>query len=267
MTRACDHSTGNARIGAQLKLAGYDGILRYAAYGRTDVNITPGEVSNLIDNGIEIGIVNEHEAAYLLGGYNVGHRCAIETRDITRQCGLPDGVIYFAGDSESLQASQTNMEVVRQAMMGAAAVVGNSNVGFYGSYYVIDYLVHYAPWIEWYWQTVAWSSGNVHPHAQILQLAEAATIGGVSIDIDEIRAANWGQRTAHPTPVHHDVTEDNMIAAVTRSDGGMEVFVETKSGEVMHTWTDKDGTWHGDPGKTLHKWESLGNPTTQTASK
>lgn len=103
-----DHSTGGVRIGAQLKAAGYSGVVRYACAGRGDVNITPGEVNDLKAHGIGIGIVNEHAADYLLGGYSVGKQRAIEAQQIARACGLPDGVVYMAADFDATNGGPTS---------------------------------------------------------------------------------------------------------------------------------------------------------------
>src|SRR5512142_946191 len=195
--KAADHSTAHARIGAALKAAGYGGIFRYAAAGRASVNITQEEIEDLRAHGIQIAIVNEHGAGYLLGGYSTGHQRAIETRQITRACGLQDGVIYLAGDSEELQASTRNMSLVGDALRGAGDAIGRDNVGLYGSYYLIDYIARHYPWVRHFWQTAAWSRGLRHPRACAYQQARQVTIGGVQCDINEILAADWGQRGYH----------------------------------------------------------------------
>jgi hypothetical protein len=52
------------------------------------------------------------------------------------------------------------------------------------------------------------------------------------------------------------------IAVATRPDGKLEVFVETASGEILHTWQDAPaGGWHGaQTGKRTAAWETLGTP-------
>jgi hypothetical protein len=45
------------------------------------------------------------------------------------------------------------------------------------------------------------------------------------------------------------------------NDGRFEVFVETKDGEVFHTWQVKEGGWMGaEKGKRNAAWQSLGTP-------
>jgi len=210
--KVVDHSTGGARIGSALRAAGVSGVIRYAASGRADVNISPGEVRDLKDHGIAIGIVNEHSADYLLGGHSVGKQRAHEAQQIAHSCGLPEGVVYMAGDFDATNGGFThrgspgdvNMEKIGQALEGAAESVGKDHVGFYGSYFAIEWLVHHVPWIKYLWQTSAWSERLLHPSANIYQgdfklhQASFETVGGVSCDVDVALMADWGQRTQRP---------------------------------------------------------------------
>jgi hypothetical protein len=51
------------------------------------------------------------------------------------------------------------------------------------------------------------------------------------------------------------------IAVGTMTDGRLEVFVETKDGEVFHAYQAKEGGWAGaEAGKRNAKWYSLGTP-------
>lgn len=194
--RGCDHCVGGARIGALLKAAGYVGVIRYAAAGRSDVNVTRAEVDDLRAHGIGLAIVNEHAAGYLLGGYTVGHDRALGARQVCRDAGLDDGVIFMAGDSETLQASTQNQALVADALRGAGDAIGRENVGFYGSYYMIQYLLRSSPWIQYWWQCAAWSGGLkddgsgrprlIHPAACALQRAVTEYVGGVELDPDDL---------------------------------------------------------------------------------
>lgn len=259
MSKGCDHSNGGVKIGAALKAAGYVGVFRYACLGRSDVNITADEVQDLRNHGIQIAIVNEHQAGYLLGGYNTGYNRAIQARGICRSAGLEDGVIYMAGDSEVLQENETNRASVATAMRGCGDAIGKGNTGFYGSYYMIDYLVSHEPWIQYYWQTVAWSNRNIHPRACALQLAERDYVGGVELDVNVLYKEDWGQRGYIPTE------GDSMAIAVTKNEAGqLQIFVEKDTGEVKTTWkTDPDkggdGNWNRDKQGNV-VWQSLGKP-------
>lgn len=201
-----DHSTGGAIIGAALKAAGVQGIVRYAAAGRTNVNITKAEVDDLMKHDIAIGIVNEHAANYLLGGKPVGRQRASEAQAIATSAGLPEGVVFMAADFDVTIGGPTfpgsqgekNMQLVAEALVGAGETIGQDNVGFYGSYFAIEYLTHHLPWLKYYWQTLAWSMGLLHPARDLYQYASARTINGVSCDNDDLVSKDWGQRTKRP---------------------------------------------------------------------
>ena len=60
----------------------------------------------------------------------------------------------------------------------------------------------------------------------------------------------------------HPITEDDMITAVVKKNGAIEVFVEKQSGEVFHTWQGGENSswWGAEKGKRNAGWQSLGNP-------
>lgn len=212
MSRVIDHSTAGVSIGAALKAGGVAGVVRYAAAGRGDVNITPHEIADLRNHGLAIGIVNEHSAGYLLGGREIGKQRAHEAQQISVACGLPEGVVYMAGDDDLTlggptypgSAGSRQMQKVGAALEGAGEAIGRGNVGFYGGYFAIDWVVHNVPWIKYIWQTPGWSQRLVHPTADLYQGSQVSrqpvfsTINGVQCDVNEIRSSDWGQRTNRP---------------------------------------------------------------------
>jgi hypothetical protein len=62
----------------------------------------------------------------------------------------------------------------------------------------MDWLLHHVPWIKYYWQTLAWSMGLLHPARDIYQFASAVTYAGVQCDNDELVSLDWGQRLFRP---------------------------------------------------------------------
>ena len=65
---------------------------------------------------------------------------------------------------------------------------------------------------------------------------------------------------APPSP--HPITEEDMVTAVVKQNGAIEVFVEKSSGEVFHTWQNGPNTswWGAEAGKRNAAWQSLGTP-------
>lgn len=196
----CDHSTAGAIIGGTLRRDGYQGVVRYAAAGRGNVNITPAEIADLKANGVPVAIVVEHEADWLLHTASVAGRI-VGARDITRACKLPDGVLYLACDFDA--QGDATMQQIEASLNAAAAVVGRENVGFYGGYFAIEWLVQHG-WKDInYWQTAAWSQGLLHTYAKLYQRASTATVAGVQVDVDVVLHPDWGQRT--PAKKRHRV--------------------------------------------------------------
>lgn len=270
--KVADHSTSNVKIGAGLHAAGIGGVIRYASAGRGNVNITPSEVDDLKSHGISIGIVNEHAAAYLLGGEAVGKQRAHEAQQIARACNLEDGVVYMAGDFDATlggythpgSAGERNMEKIHAALNGAADSIGPDCVGFYGSYFAIDWLAHHAPWIKYYWQTSAWSMKLLHPTADIYQgnvisrQPSNLSVGGVSLDGNTAFSTDWGQRTKRPvshTPAGHMNADVSLLA----NDGRWSVHgthsADAHFGDDNALYTVALGVYVGGPrkGQWVHK--------------
>jgi hypothetical protein len=71
----------------------------------------------------------------------------------------------------------------------------------------------------------------------------------------------YGQGAA-PAPGPEPIQEGDMITAVVKQNGAIEVFVEKNdSGQVWHTWQNGPNSswWGAEAGKNA-KWQSLGTP-------
>ena len=230
MSLIADHSTAGAIIGGTLKRDGFVGAIRYAAQGRADVNITPAEYRDLKANGLEVGIVVEHEATWLLRGPLAVSQLIAGARSVWREAGIPDGITWLACDFDATKGGPTrpgspgdhNMHQIAASLHGAATLIGHENVGFYGSAYAIDWLTAHEPWVQWYWDTAAWSGGRPpHPRAQLYQRAQQQNVAGVQVDIDDRLSPQWGQRQAPEahkpivviTPRHHHVPRPKLPKA------------------------------------------------------
>lgn len=71
-----------------------------------------------------------------------------------------------------------------------------------------------------------------------------------------------GQAAPAPEATPEPITEDDMITAVVKKNGAIEVFVEKQNGQVWHAWQNKEngGWWGAEKGKRNAGWQSLGNP-------
>lgn len=186
--------------GAALAKAGVTGAMRYAAVGRTDVNISRSEVEDLHAHGIQVGIVMEQDAGMMLAGEARGRSEAAGALGITRAAGLVDGVVFGAvdedaslgGDPISTQAI-SNMNAIASTLTGMALALGGwPAVGAYADYFVIEWLLAHTPCRN-FWQPVAWSDGLVHPAAALIQLAPEIAINGAACDQDVVHG-DWKPR-------------------------------------------------------------------------
>lgn len=237
MSTVIDHSTAGVTLGASLKARGISGVVRYAAAGRGNVNITPHEIDDLRHHGLAIGIVNEHEAKYLLGGRDVGKQRAHEAQQIAVTCGLPEGVVYMAADDDLTLGGPTypgsqgdrNMQKVGAALEGAGESIGRNHVGFYGGYFTIDWVVHHLPWIKCIWQTPGWSNRLIHPTSDLYQGSQKSrqpiftTINGVQCDLNEVRSNDWGQRTNRPQPNPNPAGHFNADLSLLANNGNWDL--------------------------------------------
>jgi N-acetylmuramoyl-L-alanine amidase len=67
--------------------------------------------------------------------------------------------------------------------------------------------------------------------------------------------------TTTPPDSPEPITEEDMITAVVKQNGAIEVFVEKAStGNVYHTWQGgPNGKWYSTDGKQID-WQAMGNP-------
>ena len=204
---------------------GYSGVMRYASSGRNDINITKSEYFDLLAHGMSIGIVDEHAASYMLGGYAIGSNSADTSRNIVRAAGIPDGVIYFAADWDATLGGApvstnalNNMRAIQSFLEGARDKIGADNVGIYAGFFVVAWVATNMPWVKWFWQTEAWSAGNVHPKTNLLQRARSETVNGVQVDINDIMTSNFGQRDfpTNPPVIPTNTPEQTVEVDITK---------------------------------------------------
>src|SRR4051794_18236446 len=146
-----DYSAGRPG-GAALAAAGVKVVGRYAAAGRTSININAAEVADLRAHGIDVFIYNEHEASYMMGGAARAATVAPAAVKVCRDAGLPDGPIFYAvdwdatlGGAPTSATALANMRALADFLTGAARVTSWDVVGVYGGYYVIKWLLDNLP--------------------------------------------------------------------------------------------------------------------------
>lgn len=185
--KGCDYAWAHPSP-ASLVAAGIGFVMRYLSYDASK-NLTAAERDSLLAAGLGVGLVWEAGATDALGGYAQGVTEAQQAKVEAADLGLGSAPVFFAFDFDITDPEKPAGGLYLE---GAASVVGADRVGGYGDYDLIVYILQNRLPVSWFWQTTAWSGGLVHPSAHILQTANGATIGGVSVDLDTALKPDFG---------------------------------------------------------------------------
>lgn len=224
--------------GAALKLAGYTGIMRYLSFD-PGKNLSHDELTDYLNNGLDVGVVWETTATRGLGGATAGAADGAEALRQANDIGYT-GKIYAAFDFDANDAQKPTLGEYIDAFSSAVGARGRAA---YGGYWVIKWLFDNGH-IDYGWQTLAWSGGNIDPRAQLYQNG-ANTFGG-QVDTDEVRNADFGQMghgsTAVPT-------------TAPSSPSSADTYV-VQSGDFLSTIAAKFGTTY----QALASLNNIANP-------
>lgn len=178
--RGLDYAYGRPNY-AELHRQGYRFVMRYLSSSPNahpnNKDLDPAELKAILRAGLDIGLVWETSANEAMRGYAQGQADARNAKAEADRDGLHDIPIYFAVDFPA-----AGPEVV-QYFRGVVSVLGKARTGVYGGYNVVSYLFARGV-VTYYWQTLAWSAGRVHPHIHIYQSGVPRTIAGVNADPD-----------------------------------------------------------------------------------
>jgi hypothetical protein len=174
---------------AALKGAGILAVGRYLGYKTQgwSKSITPDELSAIHNAGLSVFLIwesNPTTAGYF--GYGQGLMDAQLAIEEATYLGAPKSTaIYFTVDFD---AQAADMAAIISYFNGVrAGLAGQYLVGAYGSYSVLQALKasSYAP--DKYWQTYAWSGGQMFSGNDIYQYQNDVTLQGVDVDHDTIQ--------------------------------------------------------------------------------
>ncbi len=202
--------------GKSIKEKEYSGVLRYLSYS-PGKNLSTEELKDLQDNNLAVGLVWEQGAKNALNGKQQGKNDATEAIKQAESLGFPnDRPIYFAIDFDSTPEQQIQID---EYLLGCASIIGENRTGVYGSFYVIE-RCHANNTASWFWQTLAWSGGQISSHCHIYQNGQGDFNGGA--DVDEAKQEDWGgwqckeKLTPNPALVSSTInTETSQIAPVS----------------------------------------------------
>ncbi len=185
--------------GAALAAAGKAFAVRYLAGDSR--GLTGAELADLRGHGLAVAVVHEGAAQGALAGFTQGAADAVDANNRLIGLGLAGLPVYFAVDFAATAAQQGAIDAY---LRGAASILGLPRVGVYGSYPVIS-RCRASGTATWFWQTYAWSAGQVDPRAHLYQYSNGQTINGGAVDFTRALQTEYGQ---HPTttPTTNPVT-------------------------------------------------------------
>jgi hypothetical protein len=187
---------------ADLKACGVRFACRYLSFDAAK-NLTAGEKTALLDQGIAIVLVWEQNAADMALGYNQGCSDAAAADALAVLLGMATAPIYFAADFDA-DAAQITAAV--EFMRGVNEIVGSRRSGVYGDYNVCAACI--AAGVATYsWGTPAWAGEPPAWVVDIFQYSINATIAGVEVDLNAAYTTDYGQwpRPVTPPPDPPDV--------------------------------------------------------------
>lgn len=190
-----------------LKAAGIEYVARYL--GDSWKSISKKEADGLIDNGLKIISIWETNPTYARyftkdKGIADGHDAASFAQSIGQPVG---SAIYFAVDYDT---QPSDMKAIVNYFLGVRQGLGkNYKVGVYGSFTVLE-MLHRSCAADYYWQTAAWSGGNVADFIDLLQYGFNKKIAGIPVDYNQVStsAGSWGKgiQWSQPAPVLESIT-------------------------------------------------------------
>lgn len=179
--------------GAALKAAGFTGVMRYFS-NDTGKNLSHDELVDYLNNGLDVGAVWESTQTRGLSGAAGGDADGKQALAEAEAVGYT-GKLYAAFDFDANDAQKPILAAYQDAFNAAT---GRSRAA-YGGYWVIKYLFDNGH-IDYGWQTLAWSGGQVDPRAQLYQDGQNEFNG--QVDVNEVKHADFGQmgHSSTPTP-------------------------------------------------------------------
>ncbi len=157
--------------------------------------LTPQEAAAIHAHGM--GILPIWEGDPVDAGYFTIHQGYLDAQGALEDAlwlGIPDTVPIVATVDYDAQAA--DMNAIRSYFLSFASGLKGRRTGIYGGIMVVDNVA-----ADVYWQTLAWSNGQVSKRAHVYQHAVNQTVANVPVDLDEvfIDPGFWLPSAAKPT--------------------------------------------------------------------
>ena len=192
--KGLDYSSGRPDL-KRVKSLGYGFCVRYLFPPLKGV--TKVEATAIRAAGLGLVVVYESYAKRANEGRAAGIADGKTALAFARSIGFPETrPLYFAVDFQPTTADLAHVDAYLQ---GVAFSIGLARTGVYGSYAVVDHCYARIT-ARFFWQTYAWSSGKVSPHAHLLQYQNGVMVAGANVDLNESRQWDFGSWEATVKP-------------------------------------------------------------------
>jgi Domain of unknown function (DUF1906) len=196
----------------EIKSAGYAGVVNYVSECRPGANfaakpLTRDYADALRAAGLHIVSNFQYGKPNWPGapsdytrGHDGGVADAQAAQALHAAAGGPGSAPIFFSVDDDIDANTWNGPGV-DWFRGINSVLGVQRTGVYGDARVCGWAIRdgvignsTSGGYRWAWQTIAWSHGQREPAAVLYQsVVNGPLLGGISIDIDDVLAADYGQ--------------------------------------------------------------------------
>jgi hypothetical protein len=170
---------------------GYKFVCRYLVPSGWK-RLTKEEAIAISGSGLQIISVFEISGNRASMSADQGKADGLSALQVAQGIGQPEGsTIYFAVDFD---AGISDMDAIEAYIRAAATATPAYPTGVYGSFAVIEEMIKRNA-CSHFWQTYAWSNGQIANGIMIYQIKNDITIHGIGIDIDESYGNEGGWNT------------------------------------------------------------------------
>lgn len=246
------------KMARDLKGAGFEYAARYLGESWKSFDKKEGEI--IQKAGIKLISVFQKSANKL--SYFTEEQGSVDGKDAekwAKAVGQPEGTaIYFAVDCD---VTGKQMSTIQSYFLAVKKQLPSYKVGIYGSYAVMYGMKNYG---DYFWQTYAWSRGEVAPFIHMYQHENNIIIEGVNIDRNRIMQSpgHWGSET---TKINKYIVQQELGAFMTAADAkagknqkgtvkaGTYSIFNTSQGMINVTKeVGKPGSWINPHQETIH---------------
>lgn len=229
MSRYTDWGEGAVKM-ADVKSTGMTGICRYMSRNQKK-NLTVKQRNDALALGLDIVLVFEDSATRATEGTDAGRADAFFSVLFAQQIGAPPGMTL-----RTTVDTDTTWDRVRPYIVAwnETAAAHGYNGDLYAGFPVLAG-AYDAGQSARGWQTVAWSKGQVHHSAVLLQDQFHVNISGVDCDSSLVLGdVNGWRAQTHPTPTPKDDDMEKVLYVAGDSSRGKRLYLGGgKVGAVM----------------------------------